>query len=62
MIRGAIYFLWLALSVVPYGVLVVILSFVVKGDPLYWTTVGWLRQMTVAARRFALNAQPRKSP
>ena len=50
MIRGAIYFLWLALSVVPYGVLVVILSFVVKGDPLYWTTVGWLRQMTVAAR------------
>jgi 1-acyl-sn-glycerol-3-phosphate acyltransferase len=50
MIRGALYLIWLVISVIPYGLLVVIGSIFTRGTPLYWFAVGWLRQMTVAAK------------
>jgi len=46
MIRGAIYVLWMCVSVIPYGVVIVLLSVAVRGRPLYWFAVGWLHQMT----------------
>jgi 1-acyl-sn-glycerol-3-phosphate acyltransferase len=50
MIRGALYLLWFVISVIPYALMVVLVSVFVGGKPLYWFTIGWLRQMTVAAR------------
>ena len=52
MIRGALYFFWLALTVVPYGTLILLASIFVRGRPLYWMAVGYLQQMNVAARVF----------
>ena len=52
MIRGALYFLWLALSVIPYGTLILIVSIFVRGEPLYRFAVSYLTQMTVAGRVF----------
>ena len=50
MIRGALYFLWLAISVIPYGAAIVLASIFVRGRPLYSLALGYLRQMTVAGR------------
>lgn len=48
--RGALYLLWFVISVIPYALLIMLVSIFIRGDKLYWFTVGWLRQMTVAAR------------
>jgi 1-acyl-sn-glycerol-3-phosphate acyltransferase len=48
--RGAIYLFWFVISVIPYGAAIVIVSIFVRGPALYWFTIGWLRQMTVAAK------------
>lgn len=50
MIRGAIFFLWLAISVIPYAVVIVILSIFLRGRPLYTIAIGWLYQITLAAK------------
>jgi len=42
-IRSALYVLFLALTVIPYGTAVVIASIFVRGSRLYWFTIGWLR-------------------
>ena len=52
MIRGALYLTWFVISVIPYASVLVIVSAFVRGKSLYWFAVGWLRQMTVAARLF----------
>ena len=48
--RGALYLFWFVISVIPYALAVVIVSTFIRGKPLYWFTIGWLRQMTVAAK------------
>lgn len=50
MIRGAIYLLWMTVSVVPYGVFLIIVSPFVSGKTLYWLALPWLRQMTWVAK------------
>jgi len=45
-LRSALYVLWLAATVVPYALAVLLLSMVVRGDRLYWFTVVWLRLAT----------------
>ncbi len=50
MIRGAVFLLWLSISVIPYAVFIVLLSIFMRGRPLYWLAIGWLRQITQAAR------------
>jgi 1-acyl-sn-glycerol-3-phosphate acyltransferase len=50
MIRGGIYLFWFVISVIPYAVVVVIASIFIRGNTLYWLTIGWLRQMTVASK------------
>lgn len=50
MIRGAVYFLWMAASVTPYGAFLVVVSFFVSGRTLYWLAVPWLRQITYVAK------------
>ena len=49
-VRSAIYVLFLAATVVPYAITVVLLSIFVRGTRLYWFTIGWLRLSIWGAR------------
>jgi 1-acyl-sn-glycerol-3-phosphate acyltransferase len=49
-VRSAIYVLFLAVTVVPYALAVVLLSIFVRGTRLYWFTIGWLRLSIWGAR------------
>jgi len=42
-LRSALFVAWLALTVVPWALAVVFASVFVRGDPIYWMCVGWLR-------------------
>ena len=52
MIRGTLYFLWMALTVVPYGTAILLASIFVRGRPLYRVAMSYLNQINVAARVF----------
>jgi 1-acyl-sn-glycerol-3-phosphate acyltransferase len=43
MLRSALFVLWMALTVIPWGSAAVLASVVMRGDRLYWMCVGWLR-------------------
>jgi 1-acyl-sn-glycerol-3-phosphate acyltransferase len=49
-IRSALFILWMALTVVPVALAVLILSIFVRGDPVYWTCIFWLRLAIWGAR------------
>jgi 1-acyl-sn-glycerol-3-phosphate acyltransferase len=49
-LRSLVYLIWLLVTVVPYAIAVVLASIVVRGDPLYWMCVAWLRLTIVGAR------------
>ena len=49
-LRSAIYVLWLAVTVVPWAILVLVYSIFVRGDRLYWFTMRWLRMAIWGAR------------
>jgi 1-acyl-sn-glycerol-3-phosphate acyltransferase len=42
-LRSALFVLWMAATVVPYALFVLLLSIFVRGVKLYWPTMGWLR-------------------
>jgi len=41
-VRSALYVLFLAATVIPYAIAVLIVSVFIGGDRLYWFTAGWL--------------------
>ena len=49
-LRSALFLLWLALTVIPWALAMLLLSMVRRGVGLYWPTVGWLRLATWGAR------------
>ncbi|MBL0093297.1 MAG: 1-acyl-sn-glycerol-3-phosphate acyltransferase [Piscinibacter sp.] len=49
-LRSALYVLWLAVTVVPWAILVLVYSIFVRGDRLYWFTMRWLRMAIWGAR------------
>ena len=49
-LRSALFMLWMALTVVPVAIAVLILSIFVRGDPVYWTCIFWLRLAVWGAR------------
>ena len=49
-IRSALFLLWLVLTVMPWGLAVVLASIFIRGDRLYWMCVGWLRVAIWGAR------------
>jgi 1-acyl-sn-glycerol-3-phosphate acyltransferase len=49
-LRSALFVLWMAVTVVPYALSVLILSIFLRGDPLYWYTMFWLRIAVWGAR------------
>ena len=49
-LRSAMYVLWLAGTVVPWAILMLVLSIFVRGTRLYWPTMRWLRMAIWGAR------------
>jgi 1-acyl-sn-glycerol-3-phosphate acyltransferase len=49
-LRSAVFVVWLTLTVVPWGILMLLLSIVVRGTALYWPTMRWLRMAIWGAR------------
>lgn len=50
MIRGGLFLLWMAVTVIPYAIFVIVISLFLRGNRLYWITVGWLRVTMFGAR------------
>ncbi|MCO5125396.1 MAG: 1-acyl-sn-glycerol-3-phosphate acyltransferase, partial [Rhizobacter sp.] len=42
-LRSALFVLWMAVTVVPWGLAVVVASIFVRGDPIYWMCIAWVR-------------------
>ena len=42
-IRSVLHLLWMAVTVVPWALFVILVSFLVSSTTLYWICVGWLR-------------------
>ena len=49
-LRSAVFVLWLAVTVVPWALLMLLLSVFVRGTRLYWPTMMWLRMAIWGAR------------
>lgn len=49
-LRSFLYLLFLVLTVVPWALVVVLASVVVRSTPLYWLCAGWLRTAVWGAR------------
>ena len=49
-LRSAAFFLWMAITVVPWASAVVLVSIFVRGDRIYWMCAGWLTMSISAAR------------
>ena len=49
-LRSALFVLWLAATVVPWALLMLLLSIFVRGTRLYWPTMMWLRWAVWGAR------------
>ncbi len=49
-LRSAAYVAWLAVTVVPWAIGVLVMSVFVRGTPLYWACVNWLRLAIWGAR------------
>jgi 1-acyl-sn-glycerol-3-phosphate acyltransferase len=49
-LRSALFVLWLAATVVPWALLMLVLSIFVRGTRLYWPTMRWLRMAIWGAR------------
>ena len=42
-VRSALFLLWMALTVIPWALAVLLASIFIKGDRIYWMCAGWLR-------------------
>jgi 1-acyl-sn-glycerol-3-phosphate acyltransferase len=49
-LRSALFLLWMLVTLVPVATAVVLASFFIKGTPLYWMCVFWLRLVIWGAR------------
>jgi 1-acyl-sn-glycerol-3-phosphate acyltransferase len=49
-LRSLLFMLWMAATVVPWGILMLQLSMFVRGERLYWPTMQWLRMAIWGAR------------
>ncbi len=50
LIRSILFFLWMALTVIPWALAVLVVSIFVRGDPVYWMCAGWLKVAIWGAR------------
>ncbi len=49
-LRSALFVLWMAATVVPWSLLMLVLSVFVRGTTLYWPTMMWLRMAIWGAK------------
>ena len=49
-LRSALFVAWMTLTVVPYALAALLLSIFVRGDPVYWVCIAWLRLVIGGAR------------
>lgn len=49
-LRSLVHGLWMLVSVIPWGLLMLLVSVRVRGIPLYWMAARWLRGAVTAAR------------
>jgi 1-acyl-sn-glycerol-3-phosphate acyltransferase len=49
-LRSALFVAWMAVTVVPYALAVLLASIFLRGDTLYWICVAWLRVVIWGAR------------
>jgi 1-acyl-sn-glycerol-3-phosphate acyltransferase len=49
-LRSALFVLWMGLTVIPWALAMLLLSIFVRGERLYWPTIGWLRLVIHGAR------------
>lgn len=49
-VRSLAYMAWLIVTVVPYAVMVLLVSIFIRGNRLYWLCVGWIRLALWGAR------------
>lgn len=49
-LRSALHLLWMLLTVIPWGLTLVIVSLWVRRTPLWWFAVGWFRVVMWGAR------------
>lgn len=49
-LRSLIFVLWMALTVIPWALGVLLISVFARGDTVYWACVGWLRLAIGGAR------------
>jgi 1-acyl-sn-glycerol-3-phosphate acyltransferase len=49
-VRSLLFLLWLVATVVPWAIAVLVASIFLRGDPVYWMCVGWLRVALWGAR------------
>jgi 1-acyl-sn-glycerol-3-phosphate acyltransferase len=50
LLRSLLFLAWMGVTVIPYAVAVLLASIVVRGAPLYWMCVAWLRLVIGGAR------------
>ena len=49
-LRSCLFIAWMAVTVVPYALAVLLSSIFIRGDTLYWICVAWLRVVIWGAR------------
>ncbi len=42
-LRSLLFVLWMAVTVIPWAMAVLLLSIFIRGKPLYWPTMAWLK-------------------
>jgi len=50
LVRSVLHMLWMLVTVIPWGIIMVVASVRVRGKPLWWMAVRWLRWATDGAR------------
>jgi len=48
--RSVIHMVWMLVTVIPWGIIMLLMSLGVRGTPLYWMAVRWLRWSIDGAR------------
>ena len=49
-LRSLLFVLWMAATVVPWALMMLVLSIFIRGKPLYWPTMFWLRMAIWGAK------------
>jgi 1-acyl-sn-glycerol-3-phosphate acyltransferase len=50
LLRSALHMLWMLVTVIPWGIIMLVASLRVRGQPLWWMAVRWLRWAMDGAR------------